>query len=242
MVNIIQKEMNTEIIIGREPISRRLRVKRGEKAELHGAEGSVPQSVSREHASLNPINNNRWQLCNLNEQNVTYVNGLSVESRVVSEQDRVELGPDRYLLNWVAITGPKEELIDPTPLRKAWTEYTKENARIRQRQKTTGLLSSVPMAFTMMGGLVSGAMPAVRTVALIFTAIALIILLYGFYRRFTDKSEEETKAAMDILTRNYVCPKCGKFMGYHQDYKVLMQNGSCPYCKKKFKKSNRTVL
>lgn len=227
--------MNTEIIIGREPSSRRLRVKRGEKAELHGAEGSVPQSVSREHASLNPINNNQWQLRNLNEQNVTYVNGLSVESRVVSEQDRVELGAERYLLDWAAITGPKEELIDPTPLRKAWAEYTKENARIRQRQKTTGLLSSVPIAFTMMGGLVSGVMPEVRTMALIFTAIALIVTLYGVYRKLTDKSAEETEAAKKRLIRNYVCPKCGKFMGY-QDYEVLMHNECCLHCKTKYDK------
>lgn len=229
--------MNTEIIIGREPSSRRLRVKRGEKAELHGAEDSVPQSVSREHASLNPINNNQWQLRNLNEQNVTYVNGLSVESRVVSEQDRVELGAERYLLDWAAITGPKEELIDPTPLRKAWAEYCETNRRIRQQQKTTGVLSSVPMAFTMMGGLVSGAMPEIRTVALIFTAIALIIMLYGFYRRFTDKSELETEEAKKKLIHDYICPKCGRFMGY-QDYEVLMHNEGCPYCKTKYDKRN----
>ena len=227
--------MDAEIIIGREPSSRRLRIRRGEKAELHGAEGSVPRSVSREHIALKPMNDEKWQLRNLNEQNVTYVNGLAVESRVVSEQDRVELGAERYLLDWAAITGPKEELIDPTPLREVWAEYSEENARIRQRQKTTGLLSSVPTVCFAVGGLVSRVMPEVRTMALIFTAIALIVTLYGVYHKLTDKSEQETEAAKKRLIRNYICPKCGKFMGY-KDYEVLMHNDACPFCKTKYDK------
>ena len=34
----------------------------------------------------------KWQIRNLNEKNVTYVNGVSVESKTVSETDKIELG------------------------------------------------------------------------------------------------------------------------------------------------------
>lgn len=225
-----------EIIIGRDQQTRQLCIIKDGSSKLFGQPGSVPMDVSRHHASLRPEGAGKWQIKNLNERNVTFVNGIAIESKTISESDKVELGNSHYLLQWNALSEPKVETIDIRPLRYVWEEYNQENIRIRKQQKNIGLLASVPMGFTMLGGLIAGVGPEeIRGVAYFFTAIALMIMLYGFYRRFNDSSIDEQEELKKKLQRNYTCPKCGHFMGF-QDYEVLTQNDACPYCKTKYKK------
>ena len=64
--------------------------------------------VSRNHASLQPVGAGKWQIKNLNERNVTFVNGIVVESKMISESDKIELGNSHYLFPWAALQEPKE--------------------------------------------------------------------------------------------------------------------------------------
>ncbi len=225
-----------EIIIGRNQQTRQLNVIKDGKEKIYGNAGSVPMDVSRHHISLQTAGAGKWQIKNLNERNVTFVNGIAVESKTISENDKVELGNSHYLFPWDALQEPKVEAADIRPLRKVWEEYNKENIRIRKQQKNIGLLASIPMGFTMLGGLIAGVGPEeIRGVAYLFTAIALLIMLYGFYRRFNDNSIEKQEELKKKLQRNYTCPKCGHFLGF-QDYEVLTQSDACPYCKTKYKK------
>ena len=225
-----------EIIIGRNQQTRQLNVIKDGKEKIYGNAGSVPMDVSRHHISLQTAGAGKWQIKNLNERNVTFVNGIAVESKTISENDKVELGNSHYLFPWDALQEPKVETADIRPLRKVWEEYNKENIRIRKQQKNIGLLASIPMGFTMLGGLIAGVGPEeIRGVAYLFTAIALLIMLYGFYRRFNDNSIEKQEELKKKLLRNYTCPKCGHFLGF-QDYEVLTQSDACPYCKTKYKK------
>jgi len=225
-----------EIIIGRNQQTRQLNVIKDGKEKIYGNAGSVPMDVSRHHISLQTAGAGKWQIKNLNERNVTFVNGIAVESKTISENDKVELGNSHYLFPWDALQEPKVETADIRPLRKVWEEYNKENIRIRKQQKNIGLLASIPMGFTMLGGLIAGVGPEeIRGVAYLFTAIALLIMLYGFYRRFNDNSIEKQEELKKKLQRNYTCPKCGHFLGF-QDYEVLTQSDACPYCKTKYKK------
>ena len=225
-----------EIIIGRNQQTRQLNVIKDGKEIIYGNAGSVPMDVSRHHISLQTAGAGKWQIKNLNERNVTFVNGSAVESMTISENDKVELGYSHYLFPWDALQEPKVETADIRPLRKVWEDYNQENIRIRKQQKNIGLLASIPMGFTMLGGLIAGVGPEeIRGVAYLFTAIALLIMLYGFYRRFNDNSIEKQEELKKKLQRNYTCPKCGHFLGF-QDYEVLTQSDACPYCKTKYKK------
>ncbi len=225
-----------ETIIGRDQQTRKLCVIKDGNSKLFGQSGSVPMDVSRHHISLQSAGNGKWIIKNLNERNVTFVNGIAVESKTISESDKVELGNSHYLFPWDAMQEPKVETVDIRPLRHIWEDYNQESIRIRKQQKNIGLLASIPMGFTMLGGLIAGVGPEeIRGVAYLFTAIALMIMLYGFYRRFNDNSIEEQEEQKKKLQRNYACPKCGHFMGF-QDYEVLTQGDACPYCKTKYKK------
>ncbi len=225
-----------EIIIGRDQQTRQLCVIKDGNSKLYGQPGSVPMDVSRHHISLQPAGNGKWHIKNLNEQNVTFVNGIGIESKTISESDKVELGNSHYLFHWDALQEPKIETIDIRPLKKVWDEYNNANIEIRKKQKNIGLLASVPIGITMLGGLLSGiASDELKPYAYVFTAIALIVMLYGFYRRFTDNSIEEQEKIKKTFQRSYVCPKCKHFLGF-QDYDILIQSDSCPYCKTKYRK------
>ena len=134
-----------EIIIGRDQQTRQLCVIKDGNSKLCGQPGSVPMDVSRHHISLKPADNGKWQIKNLNERNVTFVNGLAIESKVISEKDKVELGNSHYLLSWNALQEPKEETIDIRPLKKVWDNYQQRNLSIREKQKNMGLIASIPL-------------------------------------------------------------------------------------------------
>lgn len=225
-----------EIIIGRDQNTRQLNVVKDGKSRLYGQPNSVPMDVSRHHISLQPAGNGKWQIKNLNERNVTFVNGIAVESKTISESDKIELGNSHYLFSWSALQEPKVETVDIRQLKRVWDEFNNANIEIRKRQKNIGLLASIPIGITMLGGLLSGVAPDdLKPFAYVFTAIALIVMLYGFYRRFTDNSIEEQEEIKKTFQRRYVCPKCGHFMGF-QDYEILTQSDACPYCKTKYQK------
>ena len=225
-----------EIIIGRDQNTRQLNVVKDGKSRLYGQPNSVPMDVSRHHISLKPAGNGKWQIKNLNERNVTFVNGIAVETKTISESDKIELGNSHYLFSWSALQEPKVEIVDIRQLKRVWDEYNNANIEIRKRQKNIGLLASIPIGITMLGGLLSGVAPDdLKPFAYVFTAIALMVMLYGFYRRFTDNSIEEQEEIKKTFQRRYICPKCGHFMGF-QDYDILTQSDACPYCKTKYQK------
>ena len=81
-----------EIIIGRNQQTRQLSITKDGATKNYGQPNSVPMDVSRHHISLEPAGAGKWRIKNLNERNVTLVNGIEIESKTISESDKVELG------------------------------------------------------------------------------------------------------------------------------------------------------
>ena len=151
-----------EIIIGRDQQTRQLCVVKDGNSKLYGQPNSVPMDVSRHHISLQTAGNGKWQIKNLNERNVTFVNGIAVESKTISEKDKIELGNSHYLFQWDALNEPKVETIGIRSLKKIWDDYQQEDTAIRNRQKNNGLLASIPLGFSMLGGIIAGVAPEIR--------------------------------------------------------------------------------
>ena len=225
-----------EIIIGRDQQTRQLCIIKDGNSRLYGQANSVPMDVSRHHISLVPAGSGKWKIKNLNERNVTFVNGIAVESKTISETDRIELGNSHYLFSWAALQEPKEETIDIRPLKVVWDNYQQNEIEIRDRQKNNGLWASVPLGFSMLGGLIAGVAPEIREIALIFTGLAFLIFIYGLYRRSQDNSTVELKANQNEFEMKWVCPKCKHPLTCFRSYIILSQSDACPYCKTKYKK------
>ena len=139
-----------EIIIGRDQQTRRLSIIKDGEAKCYGQPDSVPMDVSRHHLSMQPVDDGKWQIKNLNEQNVTFVNGLSVESKIISETDKVELGNSHYLLNWEAVRGPKEETIDIRPLKQVWDDYKNKMSDLNMASQKFNIARSATGIITML--------------------------------------------------------------------------------------------
>jgi hypothetical protein len=225
-----------EIIVGRNQQTRQLNIIKDSVERAYGQPNSVPTDVSRHHLSLQPAGAGKWQVKNLNERNVTFVNGIAIESKTVSESDKIELGNSHYLFQWDALNEPKVETIDIRSLKKIWDDYQQEDTAIRNRQKNNGLLASIPLGFSMLGGIIAGVAPEIREVALVFTGIAFLLFIYGLYRRSQDNSTIELKRLQEDFDQKWVCPKCKRPLTCFRSYTILSQNDACPFCKTKFKK------
>ena len=224
-----------EIIIGRDQQTRQLCVVKDGNSKLYGQPNSVPMDVSRHHLSLQPAGNGKWQIKNLNERNVTFVNGIAVESKTISENDKVELGNSHFLFSWAALQEPKVETVDIRPLEKIWDWYetTQLNMRESERktqniQRVTSILSTCGMLFYFVEGLGS--------MRFVLMGLSVLIAIYFFFRGFSSDSSLNIKLndLSKEFRKKYTCPKCGHYM--RDPYDVLIQNDACPYCRTKYKK------
>lgn len=224
-----------EIVIGRDHQTQRLCVTKDGNTRLYGQSSCVPMDVSRQHFSLQKVADGRWLIKNINGQNVTFVNGIAVESKTITEHDKVELGNSHYLFPWEAISEPQAETVDISPLKAVWDKYQQNDIAIRNRQKNTGLLASIPLGFSMLGGIIAGIAPDIRELALLLTGIAFVLFLYGLWKRSKDNTAIELKSLQEDFERKWICPKCKRPLNF-RSYTILEQNDACPYCKTKFKK------
>ena len=257
-MSIIDNLKGKTILVGKEPGNGRLfvsvKINGQPKTAAIGEMNSVPNSVSRckpaentAHCKIEVDNSGNLTVTNLKPQNVTYVNGAEIVSKKVKQNGMVELGKDRYSISVNTIIETASKIVGavcpppPTPpeeysikhLKKVWDEYNGKLREIKIRQRNIGLLSSIPMAFSMLGGLIAGVAPEIREYALILTGIALLIMIIGFYKKFTDKSIEEIEEITEEFQKKYICPNkkkpCNHFLG-NVPYNILRQNTKCPYC------------
>jgi len=225
-----------EIIIGRDQQTRQLCIVKDGNSKLYGQPGSVPMDVSRHHISLVPAGSSKWKIKNLNEKNVTFVNGIAVESKTISESDKVELGNSHYLFQWSALSEPKVETIDIRPLKAIWKEYDEQkfDSQIAERKfnaarSATGIITMLAIACS----IILGHGP----IYIMLYAVAIgisVAFTYQAYIKSTEVPQQQRELTKHFQQR-YVCPKCGHFMGF-TDYDILTQNDACPFCKTKYKK------
>lgn len=225
-----------EIIIGRNQNTRQLTIIKDGAEKNFGQANSVPMDVSRHHISLEPVGSGKWKIKNLNERNVTFVNGITVESKTISESDKVELGNSHYLFSWSALQEPKEETIDIRPLKKIWADYDEQRLEFQIAERkfnaarsATGIITMIAIACS----LILGHGP----IYLVLYALAIgisVVFTYQAYQKSSDIPRQQREMNKEFQKR-YICPKCGHFMGF-TDYDILTQGNACPFCNTKYKK------
>jgi len=242
-----------EIVIGRDGSTSQLKISIGQQSKSFGAQGSVPQTVSRQHCSITVNDNGTFTLKNLKLQNVTFVNGQQVDTKIIKENDTIELGPNKYLVSWntlKSVIPAKAEVVSIEPLKKIWDRYQLENEKVEIRKQQLAIKKQKQ---NLLRGLTGIFIP----LAIVLSVFAggrdnpLFILLYSLpgiitlmmtisqYNNIKEDessiiSDREQKKERDLrFRRDYSCPKCGKYLS--MPYDVLERYDSCPYCKVKFR-------
>jgi len=227
-----------ELIIGRDRETGRLAITAGTQTKTFGAPDSVPSYVSRQHAKLELDDSGRLVLQNLKPTNVTYVNGLSIESKHVTTSDKIELGPNRYLLDWDIVEKMMPQVADIRPLEGVWNEYHRKKMEYQIAERRFNALRSVTGLITM-AAIVMSFVGGHGTAYYVLYGLAIgITLLFTILAYISSSKVPEKNEALDReFKKKYVCPnpKCGHFMGY-TSYDILSQNKQCPYCRTQYKK------
>jgi hypothetical protein len=232
----------TELIIGREggvpKEVARLAIQMDGKTYFSGAKGSVPGDVSKRHCKISLGDGNTMTVEDITENNILYVNGIECKRKGnVSPEDRIELGPGKYLLDMEAIlkalSGKKEYSIKH--LEAVYEGYQKEKFDMQVRQGKLNALSALPGVLSMTSIGLAAFFENVRVVMIIIAAIFAIVFALIRYVN-ASKVPQKNKEIEDRFRSHYVCPNslCNHFMGM-VPYKELLKNKACPYCKCKFK-------
>ena len=236
-----------EITIGREAQSNQLIVIADGKAYRVDVGGNVPQSVSRynhqdgtAHCRI-IISTGGMRVENLNEMNVTYVNGEEVESSKISMNSVIELGDDQYRINLPKIL----KLIGYQPtfstkhLHRVWERYDKALLRLQlddrkkqNQQKLQGIVSQFSMLCVIIPSVIpSFPIPSWLRCVLVIGALGMGINFYVKGNQTDDTFIVKKRKLDEEFKEDYRCPnpKCRAFLGFtpYENIKARKKCGQC---------------
>ncbi len=221
-----------------------------------GQPGSVPACVSRcnpetgaAHCRIDIDQLGNSKLTNLKEQNVTYVNGIEIETKTIKPDSIIAMGKDCFSIkaatifnairqatqNNTSITRPTQNCYSIIHLKEVWETYEKRLEEIQRTQIITNRRRILPMMIGMLGSIAAPVLALtskeINTLYVTIPISVIAFLIYFMNYTAKDTSIEDKKEANDKFMDNYVCPNpdCNTFMG-NQPYKLLRQKKKCPNC------------
>ena len=221
-----------EIIIGRNSESGKMMMTVDGNEQPSTSSKTLPNSIAIQHCRLT-IKDGKILIKNLDVNNYTYINGQIVESKVISQNDKIELGKDRFLLDWAILSSFLP--IDISHLEKIWVDYENENISLQIKERKFNAIRSATGIFTMVAIALSIATGGKSKWYFVLYGIAILASVIFFVKAYLDSSKIPQKR-LELtrqFQRDYVCPKCKHSMG-SQPYEFLAQNSHCPYCKTQF--------
>ncbi len=224
-----------ELIVGRESGNRRLQVTVNGNAHYFGVQNSVSMSVSRQHCKIEVLEDGTMRLSNLNPLNVTYVDNHRVMSVPITEESKIELSDDRYLVDIKSI---KLKLIPQfysiKHLCNIENDYKEATRNLNTKDKRKTAIFGAGSAIGTVGFALSfGGIIDQNIRYLMIVSSALIAVAGAIVKFFPDKKYLKTEKLQQDYHNNYVCPKCNVFLP--MSYDLLKQRGKCPYCGAHFK-------
>lgn len=233
-----------EIIIGREEGVRRLHcIVEGREFNV-GQAGSVPLSVSRRHCKIS-VNGSNISIENIKAQNVTFVDGNQIYSKVIAPTSRVQLGEEKFLVplqqilqlagastNNVGDTIKETPTFSLKPMKEVWKEYDKRRMEIQNNAVKSANKQRLQGIFSMLGmclGFIPGINPIIRIVIIV---TALSIAVYFFIKGSVGETVQQQLHDLDEeYAKKYKCPNpaCGRPFGAIP-YRNIEYNKQCLAC------------
>lgn len=227
----------TEIVIGRDGQTGKLRLTVGKQTSTFGEANSVPRSVSQEHVRVTIGDDGIIVLTNLNTENDTYVNHRAVERKRISEGDRIVLGGEHYRLSWDMLKPFIPRMADISPLEQLWKDYQTERLAMQIRERRFNTLRSATGLITTFAVVLGAFTGRDNPLFMVLYAAAAVISLVFFFIAYRASSKiplQQNQLTEDVKHR-YKCPSCGALLTL-QDYDMLRQTKGCPHCGAVWKK------
>lgn len=225
-----------EIIVGRQGTNQKITI--------------LDRTVSRQHCKLTAQSDGTYLLENISA-NGTFVDGRSVIKTVVTEDAIIQLGPS-YKVKVADIVGnpntvnppvsPQLQTPPPPPepdytaafnrLESVYDRYSKDKVDLLKEERRKNQYRSLPMFAVGIVSLFLTVIPALEPYRIIIVLIATACAGWGAKVAFG--SSIEIPERMEALNRqfkiDYVCPKCGNFLG-DIPFENLKNKKVCSICK-----------
>lgn len=226
-----------DVIIGRDANTSQLDITIGQQVFRLGSIGSVPMTVSRKHCRIVIGDDSSWTTENIKAENSTYVNGIQIEKKAITQNDIITLGSDKYRLDLKAISNVVEKVMPKTadiqPLKKVWEDCEQENLkqviaerRFNALRGATGIVTMTAIVLAMFLG------HNIYYVGAYCFAILLVLLFTIKAYRDSSRNPLRKKEVTSEFRKKYVCPNCGHH--FSMSYDELSLYDACPWCKAKF--------
>lgn len=195
--------------------------------------------VSRHHAQLKREDDGGLLLEDIGSTNGTFVNDVQIVRKRVTPTDKVRLG-DHYELNLSEVLKFNNDYSEEfLKLKKVYEDYIQAKVKIQSsNQFKTRLLQSLPFALPGVLGVVVGFLgkgsTELFTVSMLITICAPTIGIYLGAKQAA-KIPQQLQEIANQFKINYVCPKCGTFLG-EIPWESLRNRKQCPVssCKAKW--------
>lgn len=209
-------------------------------------------SVSREHCKLTSNADGTYTLENLSA-NGTYVNGKSIIRTVVDKDTLIQLGASFTIIvkDLLPITQqqtktsqPEKSTIDPYQreyeekfrrLKAVYDKYSADKIAIQKEAGMNNFYRMLPMTLLSLVGLGAAAIPSLGNIAPVIAVVGIGLLVYSLVKSYNGSKDNPEK--MEALNKqfmiDYVCPKCGNFLGY-VPFEALANKSVCSFCKCKW--------
>jgi len=187
--------------------------------------------VSRYHAILKRDENGNLFIEDMNSTNGTFVNGNRVMKKKISSSDRIVLG-NQYQLNISEALKFDNDYSDEfATLKSVYNDYIREKIQIQSsNQFKTRLFQSLPFAVLGVTGIVISFFGKGNNGIIIISCIlAVCAPTVGIYfgARQSAKIPELLQNLANKFKIDYVCPKCGSFLG-EVPWESLANKKQCP--------------
>lgn len=210
-------------------------------------------SVSREHCKLISNADGTYTLENLSA-NGTFVDGRSIVRSVVTKDTVIQLGASftvavKELLpvsqQQAKTPQPEKSTADPNQreyeekfrrLKAVYDKYSADKITLQKEAGMNNFYRMLPMTLLSLVGLGAAAIPGLGNLAPVIGVIGVGLLIYSLVKSYSSSKDNPEK--MEALNKqfmiDYVCPKCGNFLGY-VPFESLANKSVCSFCKCKWK-------
>ncbi|MDR3252587.1 MAG: FHA domain-containing protein [Tannerella sp.] len=195
--------------------------------------------VSRYHALLSKDEAGKLTVEDLNSTNGTYINDIQIVKKKIKLTDKLTLGSDYSVLVRDIVKRDDDYSEEFAELKEVYNTYIKEKIHVQSaNQFKTRIFQSLPIALIGVTGIIlsiSGHANQVLFIASIVIAILAPTTGVYFGARQAAKIPAQLQNLANRLKIDYVCPKCGTFLG-EIPWESLANKKQCPIpsCKAKW--------
>lgn len=194
--------------------------------------------VSRHHACLTK-EHGCWVLEDLGSTNGTFVNGAQIVKKRVTPTDKIILGLGYVLDIHEALKSSNDYSEEFFALKKVYDDYIQAKVKIQSsNQFKTKLFQSLPFALPGVIGVIIGFLgkgsPMFLGISLFVAICAPTVGIYMGAKQ-ASKTPQQLQDLANKFKIDYVCPKCGTFLG-EIPWESLRNRRQCPVssCKAKW--------